>query len=49
MPRKGTLLKLQYKTQKELYMVSDMYVCANKSSQSIFKNVRVLRVVSFVD
>lgn len=48
MPRKGTSLKLEYKTQKEPYIVFDMNMCDCEPSQSAFKNETVLRV-SFVD
>lgn len=48
MPRKGTSLKLEYKTQKELYDVSDIYACDCETSQCAFQNETVPRV-SFVD
>lgn len=50
MPRKGTSLKLEYKTttKKELFIVFELYMCDSESSQSAFRNETVLRV-SFVD
>lgn len=43
MPGKGTPLKLEYETQKELIIVFELYTCDDKSSRSAFQNKTVLK------